>query len=300
MALIAEPIRVGLWLRRARAIFMALQRDLRDAEPGQILLCAAMGCFTGAVVDLLREGVAWLHVFDFGIPADRYLSEGIGISQIRLLFVPLLGGLLLGLAARAVRAKRLNEIADPIEANALQGGRMSLRDSLWLTFTTVISNGAGASLGMEAGYSQLGAGIYSWIGRRFRLRRADLRVFVTAGAGAAIAAAFNAPLAGAFYGYELILGSYTTKALAPVIVASVSAALTQRAMSHMKALFDVSGSFNVTSASYVLFALLGVGAAAVAVLAMQAVTWTERGLRASRLPHWVRPALGGVSPVGPG
>ena len=98
-------------------------------------------------------------------------------------------------------------------------GACSLRDSLWLTFTTVLSNGAGASLGMEAGYSQLGAGFIPGSGRWFRLRRADLRIFVTAGAGAAIAAAFNAPLAGAFYGYELILGSYTTRALAPVVVA---------------------------------------------------------------------------------
>ena len=295
MALTAEPVRLENWVRRARVFFLEFQRDLRDAEIGQIVLCAIMGCFTGAVVDLLREGVAWLHVFDFGIPADHYLSEGVGVSQVRLLFVPLLGGLFLGVVARAARAKRLNEIVDPIEANALQGGRMSLRDSLWLTFTTVISNGAGASLGMEAGYSQLGAGLYSWLGRWFRLRRADLRVFVTAGAGAAIAAAFNAPLAGAFYGYELILGSYTTKALAPVIVASVSAALTQRAMSHMKALFDVSGGFSIiTTESYFLFALLGLGAAAIAVAAMQAVTWTERGLRASGLPDWLRPAFGGV------
>ena len=200
-----------------------------------------MGCLIGAVVDLLREGVAWLHVFDFGIPADHYLSEGVGR----------VAGAASDRAASGRAAARSswrarcapggsNEIVDPIEANALHGGRMSLRDSLWLTVATVMSNGAGASLGMEAGYSQLGAGLYSWVGRWFRLRRADLRVFVTAGAAAAIAAAFNAPLAGAFYGYELILGSYTTKALAPVIVATVSAALTQRAMSHMKALFDVT------------------------------------------------------------
>jgi len=152
--------------------------------------------------------------------------------------VPLLGGLLLGLCARAVKT-RISDIVDPIEANALHGGRMSLKDSLWLTFTTLLSNAAGASLGMEAGYSQLGAGLYSAMGRWFRLRRADLRIFVTAGAAAAIAAAFNAPLAGAFYGYELILGSYTARALAPVVVASVCAALTQRSMSHMKALFEV-------------------------------------------------------------
>jgi CIC family chloride channel protein len=291
---IERRLGLTLWWRRARAILMAIQRDLRDAEPGQIILCAAMGGLIGAIVDLLREGVAWLHVYDFGIPANHYLSEGIGVSRTRLLFVPLIGGLALGLAARAVRARRFNEIVDPIEANALCGGRMSLRDSIWLTFTTVISNAAGASLGMEAGYSQLGAGLYSSVGRWFRLRRADLRIFVTAGAGAAIAAAFNAPLAGAFYGYELILGSYTTRALAPVVVAAVCAALTQRGMSHMQALFEVGGSFNVLPESYFLFALLGVAAACVAVATMQAVTWTERGLRASKLPDWTRPAIGGV------
>ena len=295
MALATEPVRGYALLRRLRVLPTALQRDLRDLELGQILLCALMGGVIGAVVDMLREGVAWLHVFDFGIPSDHYLSEGVGVSQGRLLFVPLLGGLLLGLAALARQSLRPRDIIDPIEANALHGGRMSLSDSLWLTFTTVMSNGAGASLGMEAGYSQLGAGLYSWLGRFFRLRRVDMRVFVTAGAGAAIAAAFNAPLAGAFYGYELILGSYTTRALAPVVVASVSAALVQRSMSHMKALFEVTGGFSVTSPSYFLFAVLGVVAAGIGVLAMQAVTWTERGFRHSRLPDWLRPAAGGAA-----
>ncbi len=283
----------GLW-RRLRVILMSAQRGVRDAEVGQILLCATMGSAIGAAVDILREGIAWLHVFDFGIPADHYLSEGVGVDIIRLLFVPVLGGLLLGLMARLVR-RRFADIADPIEANALHGGRMSFRDSLWLTFTTVWSNAAGASIGMEAGYSQLGAGFFSWAGRWFRLRRADQRIFVTAGAGAAIAAAFNAPLAGAFYGYELILGSYTTRALAPVVVASVAAALTQRAMSHMKDLFTVGGNFPIIADSYFLFALMGVGAAAIAVLAMQCVTWTERGFRRYGLPDWLRPAAGGLA-----
>jgi CIC family chloride channel protein len=294
MASVERAEDFGIRLRRLRLALTAAQRSLRDVELGQILLCALMGVVVGAVVDLLRQGVAWLHIFDFGIPADHYLSEGIGIRTGRLLLVPLLGGLLLGLVALTMK-RRFSDIADPIEANALHGGRMSLRDSLWLTFTTVLSNGAGASLGMEAGYSQLGAGLYSWLGRWFRLRRADLRIFVTAGAGAAIAAAFNAPLAGSFYGYELILGSYTTRALAPVMVASVCAALTQRALSHMKALFSVAGSFSVIPESYLLFALMGVGAAGIAVLTMQAVTWIERVLRRSGLPDWLRPALGGLA-----
>jgi CIC family chloride channel protein len=294
MALSTAPLRSGLLLRRARFSFAALQRGFRDIELMQILVCGLLGAFTGAVVDILRQGVFLLHQADFGISGDHFLSEGVGVSRLRLLVVPLLGGLFLGLCARAVRT-RISDIVDPIEANALHGGRMSLKDSLWLTFTTLLSNASGASLGMEAGYSQLGAGLYSALGRWFRLRRADLRIFVTAGAAAAIAAAFNAPLAGAFYGYELILGSYTARALAPVIVASVCAALTQRSMSHMKALFEVGGGFSVTSGSYLLFALMGVAAAAVAVAAMQAVTWIERSLRHTKLPDWLRPALGGAA-----
>ena len=100
-----------------------------------------MGCLTGAVVDLLREGVAWLHVFDFGIPADHYLSDGIGVVADRLLFVPLLGGLLLGLAARAVRAGASTRSSIRSRPMRCMAGACRLRDSLWLTFTTVISNG---------------------------------------------------------------------------------------------------------------------------------------------------------------
>ena len=282
--------------RRLKFGVAAFQRDIRAAEPWQIIACAILGTAIGIVVTLLREGVSLLHSLDFGIPAGSYLSAGIGIDPERIWIVPLIGGLVLGLVSRAMRRWRATEIVDPIEANALYGGRMSLVDSLRLTLSTVISNAAGASLGMEAGYSQLGASLYSSFGQYFRLRRADLRVFTTAGAGAAIAAAFNAPLAGAFYGFELILGSYMPKALAPVAVASVCAALTQRAIIPMQALFDVQGgAIVIQPRSYFLFGAMGVLAAGISVLAMQAVTWTERGLRSSGLPDWLRPAVGGIA-----
>lgn len=284
-------------LRRARLFYTDVQRGLRDVEATQILMCALLGGLTGAVVATLRDGVALLHSLVFAIPRGSYLSTGIGVSHLRLLFVPALGGLLLGVIARYRRMLRSesNELVDPIEANALYGGRMSLRDSIWLAFTTVLSNGAGASLGMEAGFSQLGAAIYSRVGQNFRLRRSDLRIFVTAGAGAAIAAAFNAPLAGAFYGFELVLGSYNVRALAPVIVATVCGALTQRSISHMQALFEIVNAAPVAqNRDYFLFALLGLVASAIAILAMQTVSWVERGLRNSGMPNWLRPAFGGV------
>ena len=82
---------------------------------------------------------------------------------------------------------------------------MSLRDSLIVALQTLISNGFGASVGLEAGYTQIG--LAAWpraSAQSCKLRRADLRVLVGCGAAAAIAAAFGAPLTGAFYAFELV------------------------------------------------------------------------------------------------
>src|SRR5262249_33731396 len=156
------------------------------------------------------------------------------------------------------------------------GGRLSFADSVRLTISTLISNAAGASLGMEAGYTQFGAAIYSYAGQVLRLRRADQRGFVTAGAAAAIASAFHAPFAGAFYGFELMLGNYAPRALAPVAVAAVCGALIQRGVMPSQALFEIHGSLAVRPETYLLCAALGFVAAGVAILTMRAVTETER------------------------
>ena len=95
---------------------------------------------------------------------------------------------------------------------------MSLRGSLIVAAQTVWSSGVGASVGLEAGYTQLASGIASFIGQRFRLRRGDLRVLVGCGAAGGIAGAFGAPLAGAFYAFELVIGSY--RMIAPKLLAA--------------------------------------------------------------------------------
>ncbi len=66
---------------------------------------------------------------DFSLPADAYLSTGVGVDAFRLAVVPAAGGLVLGVLALIGRKVRPREIVDPVEANALYGGRMSLLDS---------------------------------------------------------------------------------------------------------------------------------------------------------------------------
>ena len=100
---------------------------------------------------------------------------------------------------------------------------MSLNDSLIVVAQTIMSNGVGASIGLEAGYTQIGSAMASRFGRMFRVRRNDLRLLVGCGAAAAIAGAFNAPLTGAFYAFELVIGTYSLGTFAPVAVAAIVA-----------------------------------------------------------------------------
>jgi CIC family chloride channel protein len=283
-----------MFWRKSRQLLSLAQRVLRSSEWAQVLACAVGGAFLGALVAGLRRLIDLLHQLSFNLPPGESLSTGIGVDLLRVLFVPVLGGLALGVGALTVRHFHGRDVVDPIEANALHGGRMSLPASLRLVLATLVSNASGAAVGMEAGYSQLGSAIMAFGGERLGLRRADQRVFVGAGAAAAIAAAFNAPLAGAFYGFELILGTYMIRGLAPVAAAALAAVLVERALINPAPLFLVGHVFHFKLAVYLLFALLGVLCAGFAILTMQAVTWAERILRRLPLPQWLRPAIGGI------
>lgn len=272
------------------------QRVPRSSELMQIALAALCGAVVGIAIALIGRGVELLHQWCFALPSGMRLSTGLGIGSGRLLLVPVCGGLLLGLGGLLVRRCKRHraEIVDPVEANALHGGRMNMTDSLRLLVSTVLSNASGASVGMEAGYSQCGAGVFSAFGQFSRLRRADLRIFVAAGTAAAIGAAYNAPLAGAFYGFELILGSYSVRALAPVMAASLAGVLAERALIPPEPTFLVGAVAHISPWHYGLFACVGVLAAGLSIVAMQAVKWAEQGFHAIPLPGYLRPALGGA------
>lgn len=271
------------------------RRRVRSSEPILIVLCAPLGALVGLIVVGLHELVSWLHVMIFALPPGATLSAGVGIDLQRLALVPVLGGLILSLLSLSARHFQSREIIDPVEANAIYGGRMSLIGSIRLAIAAIVSNAAGASLGMEAAYSQMGSGLLSSIGQWLRLRRADLRVFVGAGAAAAIAAAFNAPLAGAFYAYELVLGSYAPAALAQVATAAVAATLVVRGTIGVAPIFLVQPpALQVQGWEYPLFCLLGVAAAGIGIATMRAATGFERSLSRLRLPRWLHPVLGGV------
>jgi CIC family chloride channel protein len=220
------------------------------------------------------------------------LSASPSIDTGRLLALPI-AGLLLGLGSRAA-IRRWRTPVDVVEANALHGGAIPVRDTIIVCAQTIVSNGAGASVGLEAAYAQAGGGLASTLGSWLRLRRADMRILVGAGAGAAVGAAFGAPLTGAFYAFEIVIGAYTPAAIAPVAAACLSAVLLARFVGIPAYLVALPGAKAITTVDYLLYAALGLICAFVGIAIMRAVTLLETQVRRSPIPEFLRPAIGGL------
>jgi CIC family chloride channel protein len=204
------------------------------------------------------------------------------------------GGLILGLMEWYRRRRKISAAVDPVEANALRGGRLSLRDSLIVSLQTLVSNGCGASVGLEAGYTQIGAGLSSLGGRFFNLRRNDLRIIVGSGAAAAIAAAFDAPLTGAFYACELIVGTYTAASAAPILAAAISATLVVRWLGTNTYSLNVPDLVIGDLRQYGLMLVLACLISVIGIFVMRAAPHVERVFGHKLIPVWIRPAIGGV------
>jgi chloride channel protein, CIC family len=253
----------------------------------------------GTAVDLL-------HQIFFHLPTGQHLaspfhweiaerlSAQLSLNPVLALCIPLFGGLLFGASTEALRRWRPEREIDPIEANALHGGRMSLLGSMIVAAQTIWSSGVGASVGLEAGYTQAASGIASRIGNAFRLRRGDLRILVGCGAAAGIAGAFGAPLAGAFYGFELIIGSYTPSSLAPVAIAALLGYEIDNRISPAE--IGVVAPEKMAIASHDLFtaALLGLFAAVLGIILMRGVALSESMFSRLKLRPTLRTAIGGA------
>lgn len=277
-----------------RGLWALIRAQMRAHEVLVVALAAVMGAAAGAAATAMSFTTQFLHQLLFGLAPGERLSGSPGLNSPWLVLVPVAGGLLMGLIALALKRWRPHPIVDPIEANALHGGHMSLTDSIILAFQTMVSNGFGASLGLEAGYSQIGGGIASRLGAIFGLRRNDMRILVGAGAAAGLGAAFDAPLMGAFYGFELIIGTYSIPAAVPVLTATMSGVLTARMLGLHAEPLAISHLPLAEPWQVLPFAVLGLIAAGVAIAMMRLVTTVEWLFAHSRLPTMLRPALAGL------
>jgi chloride channel protein, CIC family len=283
---------------RAAGALLEIPRPLRAfvraRESSLLFLGAAVGALAGIVVAVMSFAVNALHTLFFGLEPGQRLSAQTALDFATALTVPALGGLIFGLALIVVSRWRPAREIDPIEANALHGGRMPFIGSVNVGLQTVWSSGVGASVGLEAGYTQLASGIASWLGRAFHLRRRDLRTLVGCGSAGAIAGAFGAPIAGAFYGFELIIGSYSAASLAPVGLAALVGYLVANLFEPSALGIGTLYVSRVTGQDLAIASVVGLAGAAAGIVIMRGVALGETVLNRLRLPSFLRLALGGL------
>jgi len=270
-----------------------LRRRIRASELWLVIIAAAIGAGAGLATAAVGWAAHVLQIVLYGLTPGQRLSSLAALPFTRLAVLPA-GGLLLGVLTWLWAARRPKPMVDPVEANALHGGRMSMRDSLFVGAQSIISNGFGASVGLEAAYAQVGAAIASLTGGALNLRRSDLRTFVGAGAGAGIAAAFGAPLTGAFYGFEIIIGSYAVANVAPVVAAALAATLVIGLLHAQPLSIHAVATDTLTLTHYLLFAALGLICALIGIAIMRLVAATDALVRRLPGPAWPRPMLGAL------
>lgn len=271
-----------------------LRALVRAEEAWLVVLSAVVGVTAGVCVTAISMVTQFMHRILFRLAPHERLSGQVEVPAVNTVLALFLGGVVVGLASLAVARWWPRRAIDPIEANALYGGRMSLNDSLVVVGQTILSNGFGASVGLEAAYTQIGAALASRFGRMFRLRRNDLRLLVGCGTAGAIAAAFNAPLCGAFYAFELVIGTYAVANLAPVGMAAVSAVTVVRLLIPEEYGVEIRAPTAIEPVSYLPILALGIVCALAGIAIMRGVTLTETLFRRSGVPGWARPAIGGL------
>lgn len=280
------------WQALFKSFTIRQRRRLRESEAAFILLAVVAGTAAGLMTNVQQWLAHGLQRIFYGVTVNRLSALETIHHPWRLLALPL-GGLMLMAFALLLRGRKREPI-DVVEANALHGGRIPATDNLVIATQTIISNGMGASVGLEAAFAQFGGGVASLLGQWLKLRRNDLRTLVGAGAGAAIGAAFGAPLTGAFYAFEIVIGHYTPSAIAPVIAAALAGVSVSRAMGVEPWLIATTADRVISTADYLLFALLGILCALLGIMIMRLVTFAEaRAQGWRRLGRW-RPLIGGL------
>jgi len=298
-ALLSKP---ALWPRLAwRTV-----RNMR-AEGRSLLLwpvALLIGVIGGYAALALRFAIEGFNRLFFSADYGRLAEAAATLPPLQVIFAPVLGGVLV--AGLLFLGKRLNwlpetralGIADVMEARAVHGGRMAVRPALFSGLLAAVSLGSGVSAGREGPAVHLGAGLAAGVSRALGLPPRGARILLACGAASAVSASFNAPVAGALFAFEVILGHYALRSIAPVAAASVTGALIARLHLGASPAFPMPLIEPASILDFVLVAPLGLLCAGLAIVfVMSAVhlprmtaSWAER----AQIPIWALPPAGGL------
>lgn len=271
----------------------------RGAIRYDYLMLSALALGIGLLVGLAAIGFRWgitaVQGFALSAPEHKILETVPALPGWQVPLALMAGGLAVGLILRfGLENDRPESVADVMNAAVLKDGRMNVRRGLASAAATVISLGSGASAGREGPMVHLGATISAFFSEKLRLTPAVSRTLLACGVASAVAASFNAPIAGVFFALEVIMGHYALHTFTPVVISSVAGTLVSRAYFGDFPAFIVPQLPPVSFAEFPAFLGLGLAAAIIAALFMNMVIYAQEHVDKSPLPVWTMPVAGGI------
>ena len=284
---------VARWTRRV------VRNWIERARGGEYVFLLFVAAFIGLLGGLsaIAFNVA-IHLFQdgwWGVVEPR-LADLRGIAAWKIALVPAAGGLIVGLITTFLVAEAKGHgVPQVIKAVALAGGKIRGRVALAKMLASSITIGSGGSAGREGPVIQIGAAIGSRIGQAMGMSKRRLRTLVACGAAAGIAGTFNAPVAGALFSVEVILGEFGAAQFSPIVISSVVATVVVRAWRGDAAVFAPPPCTFASAWELIPYVLLGLLCGLVSVAYIRSISFAEGFFdRHVRLPRWLRPAFGGL------
>jgi len=279
-------------------------RMMRRRGPSQFqfwLIALMVGIMAGYAAVLFRKGVSALEGFLYQTDdVARLHSMAEQMPWYWVLLVPVAGGLVVGqILHRFTDDGRARSVGDVIEGAALNEGRVEHRAGLASALASLVTLGAGGSSGREGPVVHLAGVISSWVSERLHADGVTGRDLLGCAVAAAVAASFNAPIAGALFALEVVLRHFAIHAFAPIAIASVAGSVTSRLHFGDVTEFTLPAT-NVLSFYVELpaFLILGLVCGLVATAMMTAIFVAEdvAGHVQTRLrvPRWLRPVAAGL------
>jgi len=274
-------------------------RKTLQSPVGNRILFFIFAALIGGVVGLATLGliqliliVQWLG---YGQASEiRFAEIAAGLPAWRVVLVPTIGGLLVGLLMHWSWGKRYHGIADVMEACALNSARMSVRSGIGAAVAAALSLGVGAPLGREGPAVHIGASLSAWFAEKLGLDRRQSLALLGCGAAAAVTVSFATPVAAVIFALEVIVGYYTLRVFAPVVIAAMVALVVRQFFIGDEPYFRLPDYTLNSYAELFVFALLGILGAGASWLVIQLVGLCQKGWQSVSVPQWMRPAVAGM------
>jgi CIC family chloride channel protein len=259
----------------------------------QALLWAAFTGVVGALATMVFRqdirGLQWL----LGGSSGSLVALAESLPWYSRITLPAIGGLTAG--GLLVLARRYGGSApsDYMETVAFGDGRVPARHTLLRSLSSLVTIASGGSIGREGSMVQLAALCASDIGRVVRFTPDRLRLLVACGAAAGITSAYNAPIAGAFFIAEIVLGVIDMDSFGPLVVASIVANITMRALPDYRPTYEMPLFPTVSDVELAVFAGLGGLAGRAAPQFLHLLDFARARFQESGWPVPLRLAVGG-------